>query len=502
VAKFGFTQRDRLPGPVQDEFDALYARLQKSAAALGDFAIGDLLVADDEDSLTSLPDVALGFALISGGVDKAPLYGKIDLTLHVEGVLPVPNGGLGLSTVAQGDLLYGSATDVLSRLAKDANATRYLSNTGASNNPAWAQVNLADGVTGDLPFANLAPASAASRLLGRGSAAGAGDFQEITLGSGLTMTNQVLSASGDVTAAANLTDNAIVRGDGGAKGVQTSAVLISDLNRITGVVTLDISGATSPLLRLTSTSAGIAPIVTMVNQPGNTWHMGVFGGLDQFAFTRTGVLDFFTILNATRSEINFGPAGVVNISIGGPTLPTGGNRGLVFADGGGITGMGANSAGLYATDVAGTVEMFAIDEAGAAVQISSHNFTLFTPDAAHPYPWSYYSRNSYLGIEIGVNLARLVELVEGLTGETLLFQRDLPAAERRDWADDQEAQMRRAMARYETWRAGLLSPETPEPTLPVVKDPPAWLADRLSKIGRLNTRKIQALRAEADRFRG
>lgn len=54
----------------------------------------------------------------------------------------------------QGDIIYASATDTFSRLAKDATATRYLSNTGASNNPAWAQVNLANGVTGTLPTAN------------------------------------------------------------------------------------------------------------------------------------------------------------------------------------------------------------------------------------------------------------------------------------------------------------------------------------------------------------
>lgn len=40
--------------------------------------------------------------------------------------------------------------------------------------------------------------------------------------------------AGDVTAAANLTDNAIVRGDGGTKGVQTSGVLIDDDNKISG----------------------------------------------------------------------------------------------------------------------------------------------------------------------------------------------------------------------------------------------------------------------------
>lgn len=54
----------------------------------------------------------------------------------------------------QGDILYASGTDAWTRLAKDANATRYLSNTGSSNNPAWAQVNVANGVTGTLAIGN------------------------------------------------------------------------------------------------------------------------------------------------------------------------------------------------------------------------------------------------------------------------------------------------------------------------------------------------------------
>lgn len=54
----------------------------------------------------------------------------------------------------QGDLLYADASDTWTRLAKNASSTRYLSNTGTSNNPAWAQVNVTNGITGAVPIAN------------------------------------------------------------------------------------------------------------------------------------------------------------------------------------------------------------------------------------------------------------------------------------------------------------------------------------------------------------
>lgn len=57
-------------------------------------------------------------------------------------------------TVAQGDVFYASASNVISSLAKNTSATRVLTNTGTSNAPAWAQVNLSTGVTGVLPTAN------------------------------------------------------------------------------------------------------------------------------------------------------------------------------------------------------------------------------------------------------------------------------------------------------------------------------------------------------------
>lgn len=48
--------------------------------------------------------------------------------------------------------------------------------------------------------------------------------------------------SGDVSAAAVITDNRLVRGDGGAKGVQDSAVTVDDSGNMSGVGTLATSG--------------------------------------------------------------------------------------------------------------------------------------------------------------------------------------------------------------------------------------------------------------------
>lgn len=100
--------------------------------------------------------------LIGGGVNT---NGAIWLNPGWDLALGATMGGTGQTAWTQGDIPYASAANTISKLAKNTSATRYLSNTGSANSPAWAQVDLSNGVTGTLPVGNLSTTGSGAVVL-------------------------------------------------------------------------------------------------------------------------------------------------------------------------------------------------------------------------------------------------------------------------------------------------------------------------------------------------
>jgi hypothetical protein len=191
--------------------------------------------------------------------------------------------GVTITSLTTGDLLIatsGGATGVFENKAMSGDAT--LASTGA--------LTIANNA---VSYAKMQDVSAASKLLGRGDS-GSGDVQEITLGTGLSMTGTTLSSTGGgIGGSTGSTDNRLLRSDGtGGSTVQSSSVSVDDSGNIitpgylqTDSVSLEASTSSEIFVLRAPDALTSGTTLYLPNGPGTAGQVLTTDGINSTSWT-------------------------------------------------------------------------------------------------------------------------------------------------------------------------------------------------------------------------
>jgi hypothetical protein len=272
-------------------------------------------------------------------------------------------------TVSGGIEFTGSGGIQRSALAGDVTASAGSASTTIAN----------DAVT----YAKQQNVSAASRLIGRGSASGSGDPEEIQLGAGLSMAGTTISSTvvgtggGDVVGPASATNNGFVKYDG------TTGKLVKD-----GAATVALASEVSGDLPYANLAQGSALSVLGVTGNATADNASIAAGSDHQVLRRSGTAVAFGAVNLAQSAAVTGVLPIANIATGTPDgtkfvrddgtlqVPSGGLSSSIYLhyreEQAQNTGGGTFTSGAWRTRVLNTE----VSDVGGHGALSSNQITL------------------------------------------------------------------------------------------------------------------------------
>jgi len=214
------------------DFEPIPSTLVATAGGTGfaSYAIGDILQASSTTALAKLAAVATGNVLISGGVTTVSSWGKVGLTTHVSGTLPIANGGTnGTATPTNGGVAYGTGTAVAYSAA--GTTGRILRSAGAAS-PTWSTATFATTYTAS----NLLYSNGANTVTGLATA---NNGVLVTSGSGVPSISATLPTGltiGAFLSPVSATVSAAGSTQGTATAITSDVVICTTVASNTGVV--------------------------------------------------------------------------------------------------------------------------------------------------------------------------------------------------------------------------------------------------------------------------
>jgi len=261
------------------------------------YTVGDILYASTSSALSKLAGVATGNALISGGVAGAPAWGKIPLTTHVSGTLPIDNGGTNITTYTTGDIVYASATNTLSKLG--VGTTNQVLSVSAGGVPTWTTPSSAAGT--------VTTVSVVSANGLAGTVANATSTPAITLTTSIT---GMLKGNGTAISAATAGTDFLA--PGGALGTPSSGTLTS----CTGLpISTGVSGLGTNVGTFLATPSSANLLSAITDETGSG--LLVFATSPTLTTPNLGTPSTLTLTNATGLSLTTGVTGTLPVANGG-----------------------------------------------------------------------------------------------------------------------------------------------------------------------------------------